>query len=380
MYGFSKRSGWRRWSIAAGAALIAVGSLAACSGTGGGDATPPSTASSSETTSPDQMDALIAAAKKEGSITFYGTPEEAKVTAWVKDFTDQYGITVNIYRAPSVDVYQRFSQEESAGRHEADLVTLSVPNYITDATNKGWALDYTPQTADTFKKDFVGEGRAFPLYVTTHAIAWNTDKVSSADSKAIIKDPYKAMLDPKYKGHIALVTAAAGGGQMSTYYNIVNNPDLGQDYLEKLAKQDPIVVTSAVTMASDLAAGEYWIAFPSSDTTVWPQIQDGAPLEFSYTPNADSSTHQMFISANAPHPNAARLFMEWATSAKAQTSIANISGGAVATSLWKDDRELIKEPWYKAPDQLSMEWATDPGFTNGVEELTNNWLTTFGQQ
>ena len=356
-----------------GCALVLMLALAGC-GSGGNDEPTLSMPSSV-----DDLEELVEQAEDEGSVTFYGTPDEDKVREWVKAFESEYDIDVNIYRAPSSDVFRRFGQEEQAGQHQADLVTMSVPDYISQATEQQWVADYSPQSSEYFAEDMRIAENAYPLYISTNAIAWNTNEVTEQEAQSLRESGYDALLNPKWKGRIGVVSAAAGGPQVSMYGAIAKDPSLGWEYLEDLAAQDPAVFESSVPLISNaLSAGEYPVAFPAPDSILAPAITDGSPLKFFYPTPTTSSAHYMFISSNAPHPAAARLFMEWATTVEAQTSIANISGGLVAHSEWQDERPIAREEWYQSPEDINVAWATDAEFQDQVEEITERWLGIFG--
>jgi ABC-type uncharacterized transport system YnjBCD substrate-binding protein len=90
------------------------------------------------------MDDLVAKAKQEGSVLVYGAPSQDKFAEWAKGFEDKYGITVQYYRAPTNQVYQRFTQEQQVGRNQADAMAVSDINLYTDGISKGYFAQYTP--------------------------------------------------------------------------------------------------------------------------------------------------------------------------------------------------------------------------------------------
>src|SRR5438309_10228424 len=75
----------------------------------------------------DRDQRLLAAAKKEGTLTFYTsmqTPESGPLAA---AFEKKYGIKVQLWRAGSEQVLQRAVAEARGGRHTLDLVELNAP-------------------------------------------------------------------------------------------------------------------------------------------------------------------------------------------------------------------------------------------------------------
>jgi iron(III) transport system substrate-binding protein len=356
------------------AGLIAALSVVALIVAGGGMA-----AAANSATQTTDMNELIAAAKKEGTVLLYTIIAADKLPAWVKPFEEKYGINVKSYRAASNALYSRFSQEESAGRHLADLIGLSEPLLIAKAIRQDLAAKYIIRDADKFPPVYVLQGIAYPLYLIAHGFAWNTAKITPQQKQQLMENGFQALLDPSLKGSIALV-GPVGGGQEASYYEIVRDPNLGWAYLEKLAAQRPTIINSAITMTTGLSSGEYTVGFPSSDTSIWPALAQGAPVEFAYSDPSVTSEEQIFISKNAPHPNAARLFMEWATSLEGQTGLGHISSGIMARTDWKDDRPIAKQKFYRPPAKLDNAWSSDPKFATDIEGIIKRWESLFGQR
>ena len=64
-----------------------------------------------ETENVSEMDALIAAAKEEGSLTVYGSCEEAYLSAACQKFEQLYGIKVDYQRLSTGEVYTKIQEE-----------------------------------------------------------------------------------------------------------------------------------------------------------------------------------------------------------------------------------------------------------------------------
>jgi iron(III) transport system substrate-binding protein len=364
--------------VAGVATLIAMAALlSACGGSSSSADT--DGFGSATSTSKQDMSALVAAAKKEGHLTFYGVAAEDKMEQWVAPFEKQYGIKVKIYRGTASEVQQRFSQESQAGRGIADVVDTSVPDAITSDLKSGWVAKYTPQSASAFPSKLVTGDAAYPMYADVAAIAWNTDKVSPSLAAKIRSEGYQALLDSSVKGPVGIVSPAAGGMQLAENMAIVNDPHLGWNFFTKLKAAGGAVFNTSVSFVADqLTTGEYPIGIGIPDAVVAPAIASGAPLEFAFPPNTPASLQRFFISAKAPDPAAARLFLEWGTGLQAQSSLAQISGGMVARTDWKDTRSIHSQPWYVAPaNGLDTAWET--ASTAGQQQsFTQEWLDKVG--
>jgi iron(III) transport system substrate-binding protein len=322
------------------------------------------------------MDALIAAAKAEGSVMWYGPTAQEKAVAWVAGFTEKYGIPVEVYRAPTNQLYQKFDQEQSVGQGQADILQLSDPNVLNRAIEAGYLADYTPATDDQFIEGTAISGTAYPVYTSLQAVGWNTNLVP-ADLQELLQsdDTLNALLDPRLKGHIGITDVTAGGPQIASSANLVFNlaGEYGWDYFEKLAAQDVTVVDTSTTLVQGLQAGDYWAAFDGTTSILAPAVVAGAPVAFRSPPVSSSSEFTMSTVKDSPHPAAARLFMEWATSLEAQSAMANIAQADVLINGWVDEREVSQQPWYTPPATLWNSWSDLP-------EVQGDALTAFYDQ
>src|SRR5690349_20940247 len=75
----------------------------------------------------ERMEKIIAAAKKEGTLTLYTTNAEKDLPTLIKPFETKYGLKVNVWRAGTDKVLQRALAEASANRHDVDAVHFGSP-------------------------------------------------------------------------------------------------------------------------------------------------------------------------------------------------------------------------------------------------------------
>jgi ABC-type Fe3+ transport system substrate-binding protein len=365
-------------------ALAAAGVLtltAACSSSSPQSA---STSSMTSISSAGGMATLVSKAKQEGTVLFYCTAAQNKMAAWTAAFTAKYGIKVQIYREPGGPLYQKFSEEEQVGKDEADVIQLSDLSTLNEAIKAGYMARYTPATAGDFPASDILPGKAYPMYTTTSAVGWNT-KLVPKDLQAELDgpDPLKALLDPRLKGKIAVVDVAAGGPELANAANIVYNQasTYGWSYLKKLAKQDPVVVDSTTSVLQDVTSGQYWATTDGYDSVFAPQVVAGAPIAFRSLPTSALAEFYLSTVQQAPHPYAARLFEEWATSAQAQASLATITQGRVLIKGWTDNLAVTKEPWYTGPQTLWNGWATSPLLQGAaLQTFYDKWHSIVGTQ
>jgi iron(III) transport system substrate-binding protein len=312
---------------------------------------------------------LVEAAKSEGTLTLYHSPTEDSIRKWAEGFTKEYGIKVEQLRAGSNELFERFSTEFRAGQEIADVLLKSDPQDFVTAKNEEMLANYTPENDKSYDPKVAVSGYYYPGYSLTYAFAYNPAKLNPEELKMVEETGAKAFSDPRFKGRIAVNNANVAETTTATYYIMANRlgSEYGWPWLEGVAANQPKIYDSSNPMADRLVAGEFALAFPFPDTAIAPLVEAGAPIRWFYPEESPVSTNFIAISAKAAHPNAARLFMEWATSAEANSQLANVTQGSPNHSEAKDTRTITQQTWYKPPAKIWSDWPTDATFAADKE-------------
>jgi iron(III) transport system substrate-binding protein len=311
----------------------------------------------------------------------YAVTDTSTFKVWTDAFTAQYGFPVTQYREPGGPLYQRFSQELNAGTASADVLVISERTKTQEADSQGWLSPYTPENADAFEPANVLPGLAYPTYLTYAAVAWNTDLVPQDLQDQLLADPYQALLDPRLAGHLAIGNPTAGGPSLANLITVVdiNGDTLGWDYLERLsAEQAPSVQTSTVTTSEGVVNGQFWATVSGTLTVYGKLAVEGAPVAFASADAVAITQDYVSVVSNAPHPYAARLFMEWMTTPEAQDALANLTQGISTLKGWENDNAVAQLPWYKAPTSFSGEWETSADYSgDALQAVYDRWSGIF---
>jgi iron(III) transport system substrate-binding protein len=256
---------------------------------------------------------LIAAAKKEGKLVFYTVEPDAENNAIAQAFTAKYGIQVEILRLITGPMLERFAGEERAGSANADILQVVDNNVWTDDASWFVNLDKHPVPG---WKDYPAVAKhvtCADLMYSVGGITYNTDLVD----KAHVPTTYKDLLKPYWKGKLLLTDPRTSPAYMG--WAAAVEKKYGISYLKDLAKQDPVLVASASPGAQQVAAGGYYanvMAHLSNSTDL---RTSGAPLGFDVMSDVPTGLPTCAgIPADAPHPNAARLFMSWRLTVESQ--------------------------------------------------------------
>ncbi|WP_157811198.1 MULTISPECIES: ABC transporter substrate-binding protein [Microbacterium] len=361
--------------------IVAAAGLAACS-----SAVPTTVTAPTESGSAFNLEALTEAAQAEGSLTLYADSTESVLRGWSDGFTKEYGIPVTILRNTAAPLYQQFAQEQSAGQAIADVFGVVDAATMADARENGWIAQYTPQNSDLLSKDLGDPGYYWALQSSTQqTVTYNPDNVTEDEVELILKDPVKAMTDPRFAGRVGVVQPQVSQGVGAFWYLYSDGAaaaNVGWDGLEDIADNTAMIADN-LTLVQNVIQGEIDFAFPIVDSIPAAQIvQNGAPLQFAYATPATGSSALTGIVADAPHPNAARLFLEWAAEPDANSLWSKLSQTAPINAEATDGREFTDLDWYQpAGDDTWFDFGTDPEFLAAISadgDYFDRWNEMFG--
>ena len=313
---------------------------------------------------------LYEAAKKEGEVTWYVAQlgaEAAEAAAAV--FTERYpGVKVNVNRSTAQVAYQRLSQDMRAGVAQLDVLSSTDYSHATILKDEGKLLQFRPKNADGMIEMFrtADPDNMFQVnHVGVVLIAYNSDRLSAAEAPQSWKD----LIDPKWKGKVA-VGHPAFSGYVGTW-TVMLKKLYGWDYFEKLEKNKPQIGRSIQDTVTMLNAGERVVGASPSATSLISKSR-GNPVTLVYPSDGTLLVPSpSMILKNAPHPNAAKLFMEYLTSPAYYT---------VARRFFTESlRPEVPPPEGAKPlDQINGVRVTEEEIEKGIPEIKELWRDTFG--
>jgi iron(III) transport system substrate-binding protein len=254
--------------------------------------------------------ALYEAAKKEGELTWYTAHTDGETAEAVgRAFSQRYpGIKVNVIRTTAQVAYQRLRQEIRSGTAQCDVFSSTDVGHDVALKKEGRLAHYVPENAAKISpefRDFDKDGTFYPTAAELVVITYNTQRVAPAEAPKKWTD----LLDPEWKGKISLGHPAFSG-TVGTWVVLMRKL-YGWDYFEKLEKNKPQIGRSINDTVTMLNSGERAVAAGPSATTL-KSADKGNPVALIYPEDgALLMISPSAVMANAPHPNAARLFMEF---------------------------------------------------------------------
>ena len=313
--------------------------------------------------------ALVAAATKEGQITWYTSADLQLAEKVGKAFEQKFsGIRARVERAGGERIFSRVAQEYAAGLHVPDAVSTGDAAQFIAWKRSGLLAAYVP---DDVVKHIPAEHRdPDGHYATVRSslcvMAYNTQLVNSAEAPKSFAD----LLDPKWKGKIVKAHPSYSGTIMTSTYQMVR--ELGWTYLEKLAQQQLLQIQSATDTPKKVVLGERPVMADGNESNVLLLKEAGQPIEVVYPAEGTPSIVQpSAIFKAAPHPNAARLFQNYLFTVEGQELFVNIGG-------LRSVHALVKDRPGRAPLSSIKVWKDDPAAveTQG-EEIKRRYSQVF---
>jgi ABC-type Fe3+ transport system substrate-binding protein len=262
--------------------------------------------------------AMIDAAKREGSVTVYTTLViDQLVRPMAAAFEAKYGVKVNPIRAEPGEIVRRVIDESKAGRPEGDVF-----DGLTDAAileQQNLVLPWVPDAAVNLPGNFVDpNGYWSALYVLVTVPIINTNLVSPADEPRNWDD----LLLPAWKGKMVwgINTSNTGAAGFAALMLREYGQDKARAFLMQLAQQNVAgLQVSTAQVLEEVISGEYPLTIMGAIHQALFNAGKGAPVKWlPFSPAAESLT-TVSIVRDAPHPNAAKLYVDFLLSDEGQT-------------------------------------------------------------
>ncbi|HLG69149.1 MAG TPA: extracellular solute-binding protein [Chloroflexota bacterium] len=321
-------------AFAAGASALALGGLAACGGSSAAPASSSASAAAKASGSGDwqaQWNSWIDGAKKEGKLVFGGPPSQDARVQLPEAFNKAFGVTVEYIGGPSSDLANRIRSEQSAGQSSVD-VTLSGSDttylvlygqHMTEPV-KPWLIRpdvLDPKAWIHGSVWYMDPEQQYIVRASNYLsqLIWvNTDQV-----KADAITAWHDLIKPEYKGKIIAYDPVknGSGAQMAAFVWT----KFGEDFAKQLfIGQDVKIVQDYTQLGDNIARGTYPIALAGRGEDLEKLKSQGFKVQalgpMSDAPSTVSAGFGLTnMIKNPPHPNAAKLFVNWILTKDGQT-------------------------------------------------------------
>ncbi|MFC1815152.1 ABC transporter substrate-binding protein [Thermodesulfobacteriota bacterium] len=300
----------------------------------------------------DRQQILEEGARKEGKL-FLRTVHIVNqvVRPIVNGFQKRYPyIKVEIWRGGSAQLAPMVFEEYKAGRYFVDVITTSQSGGMVLEEMGILQPFYSSNQANIEEgaaKKAPGGG-AFHIgnFVNGKSMGYNTKLIS----KDQLPKSHQDLLDPKWKGKMALAGSNTGVSWMGTML-----VTYGEDFVRQLAKQNfDVHMISGRAILDLVVAGEYPLSPAIFDSHVTYSKQRKAPVDWVPLEPVNCNLGQVVLPKHSAHPHAAMLYIDFELSKKA----GEVYKAAGYSSLRKDIVNPVTYKKYFGPESTKQlkEW------------------------
>lgn len=288
---------------------------------------------------------LLSEARNERGLVIYGSPNLDDLNFLATAFTKKYSFAKpQVYRATSAAIYNKVITEARGGRRAFDVMINS--GFETHLLKKGnFFAPYFPKEINRYAQGFKEPlGYWTTFFTNTHVISYNDRQVKPEE----VPRSYEDLLHPRWKGRPMMHSEDY---EWFTNQLLIRGEDKGLKLMRALAQQE-ITFRRGHTLISQLvAAGEGAASINSYAYRSERIRRDGAPIKWVAVEPVVANLLCISVGMDAPNPNTARLFVDFATSKEGQT--------------------IVSQRFQRVPAHKDVE-ANPPSLTRGINFWPSN--------
>ena len=262
----------------------------------------------------------LEAAKKEGKVVI-SVPASAELKKQIeKTFKQRFGVETELIAGRAAAIVGKIQEESKSGVHDFDLHMGGSESMVTGLLAEGILAPLEPAMILTEVKNpknwwgghiWVDNAKRY-IYSSqayqTENIWYNTDYVKPEEIHS-----FNDFLNPKWSGKIGYLDPRSPGSGTSIWSFLWKLK--GEDYLKKLAGQKLFLSRDQRVLAESLAKGKITVVIGLTYYSFVPFLKAGLPVKSLPSPRDEvyvsSGSGNVTIIKSAPHPNAAKLFLNW---------------------------------------------------------------------
>lgn len=277
----------------------------------------------------EDWEKALKAAQKEKRVVVYASSVSAALKEAAPLFKKKYGFDIELVSATGAQITPKLLMERANGLFLVDVLIAGPGNVIGDFKPAG-ALDSVasalilPEVLDPklwFEGKFPWADKdklvVYFFYYPLAEIGVNTDLVKAEEIKSLFD-----LLNPKWKGKITLNDPTVGSGigftsfSSTLYHKVVN-----LDFFRQFVRQEPVMLSDQRLQVDWLARGKYPLALWPRSINVAEYKSAGSPIDMVFAKEATPLSVDgggLALMNRAPHPDAARVFINWFLSREGQ--------------------------------------------------------------
>lgn len=262
----------------------------------------------------------VAKAEAEGELTFYTTDPPGGTTEVMNDFMKAFPkIKASFIRLQAGNLMAKLMAERQAKTYIADVMAISEMTFAADLQRRGGYAQYDSPEHAAYNPAYKSKPEGFWTWgaLIVAGIAYNPKLVPANE----VPTNWTDILDPRWEGQIN-VKLSTSGLQHGTWYKL--RQLYGADYWTKFEPLKPRAFDSYVQQFDRMVNGQDKLVHGAQYSGYLQFKAKGAQLEFVFPKDGLFVGQQLYgVINDAPHPEAAKLFLDWMLGMPGQVSMQN---------------------------------------------------------
>jgi iron(III) transport system substrate-binding protein len=287
---------------------------------------------------------LIQAAQQERELVWLdGVVAPASAVKFEEAFKRRYGLTdlkINHQRLQSGQLTTQVQEEVKAGRVTVDIFGVAAPRLFYSLKDVGALYLYdSPEYKyyETAKK----AGLTFEPGYWMSPVAYTFSPLTNPKFYPKKITSWYDIADPQLKDKVNLPNA--GGSEAPLYHYVGVRQVLPRSYFEQIAALLPAILSSSVDQTQKVVSGEHWVSIGNAFRLTQTAKQTDVIIKAFYPKEGTPMLGVAYgILAKAPHPNTAKLFIDFLFSEEGQTLYAALEGTIAARDGLKVSDEVMQ--------------------------------------
>lgn len=281
-------------------------------------------------TETQDWDAIIAAAKEEGTCIVYSSSSRTFIAS--DTFWDEYGIDIQVYDLGSTGALDKMFRENEAGRYEADVIFTGGSEFVFRALPEQMIFTFVPDTVADYLPEKYKNPALFQR-LSLGGIIYNTE--ANPDGPPI--DNVWDLTQPEWKGRVTLKNPMTSESTFNYISNLVNHHEellaayeaeygtleymcgienAGYELIYRVLKNDPVLQSSSENVAKAVGTPGQEnppISFYIGTSKLTLNQSDGLVNAIADIEPVDVQVGESYIAIAvfAKHPNTAKLWIRW---------------------------------------------------------------------
>jgi iron(III) transport system substrate-binding protein len=291
---------------------------------------------------------LVERAKTEKKIVFYTTIDLPQTLQVLYEFVQKYPfLDLELHPLETEALVARVQNESRTGTPACDVLIgggdLFQPLFKENVLASYHSLErgaVTEALIDT-------QGYWSGYYINSYVLGYNTTLVNEEE----IPKSYSDLLDPRWQGNRIAIDSTAHGLLRGLLPIWGERKALA--YLTRLAAQHPVIARASISAVNAIHSGSVSLVIARAPVIQGYKDKMRSAIDWIALEPTIAQIDAVMLAAQSPHPNAARLFVNFALSREGQGALASVQQIPVRRDMEAHSRPAARgHMWFvERPDQ-----------------------------